>query len=534
MTVWIERRTVAVNDDPTLPLAGVRLAVKDNIDVAGWTTTAGHPGLARRAERSAPVVERLEAAGAVVVGKTNMDQLATGLVGTRSPYGACASAVDPERVAGGSSSGSAVAVARGEADLALGTDTAGSGRVPAALNGIVGLKPTRGLLSSAGVVPASPWLDCVSVFGRDVGLAARALAIAAGPDPGDPWSRTPPRGTPVVGREPLRVGVPRPVDLDGLDPAAAAAWAAALDRLRALGPLVEIDLSPYLRAGALLYGGALLADRWATFGETLLAHPDGADPSVSAIVTPSRDLPAHRYAADLQVLQAQRAAFAPTWSSVDVVAVPTVGEAPSLAEVAADPIAVNARLGRFTNGCNLLDLCAAAVPCGTRTDGMPFGITFLAPAFADPVAAAAGARLLGEDDPAPPPWAGWTSLIVLGAHLRSQPLNHQLTSVGGRFVAEVRTAPRYSLYALATNPPKPGLARVPSGAAGASIAAERWVLPTDGFGSFVAAVPSPLCIGTISLDDGTDHAGFLCEGWALEGAVDITAHGGWLAYLQTR
>ncbi|MEY2570692.1 MAG: allophanate hydrolase, partial [Acidimicrobiaceae bacterium] len=523
-------------DDPSLPLAGLRLAVKDNIDVEGWTTTAGHPGLARHAERSAPVVRRLIDAGAVVVGKTNMDQLATGLVGTRSPYGVCANAIDPTRIAGGSSSGSAVAVALGEADLSLGTDTAGSGRVPAALNGIVGLKPTRGLLSTTGVVPASRSLDCVSVFARDVGLAARALTLATAFDPDDEWSRRPPRGTPTIGRAPLRIGVPRAVDLEGGDAAALDAWKRALPRLDAIGELVEIDLGPYLRAGALLYGSALVADRWVSFGEALLAHPEGADPTVTAIVTGSRDLLAHHYAADLLALRTEAAAWATVIADVDVVALPTVGEAPTLAEVAADPIGVSVRLGRFTNGCNLLDLCAAAVPCGARDDGIPFGVTFLGPAFADPVVAVAGARLLGEPDPSPPAWAGWTTIVVVGAHLRGQPLNHQLTSLGGAFVADVQTAPSYALHALATEPRKPGLVRVAPdrGRAGASIAAELWVLPTDGFGAFVAAVPPPLCIGTVALDDGTSHAGFLCEGWAAEDAPDITQHGGWLNYLASR
>ena len=223
-------------------------------------------------------------------------------------------------------------------------------------------------------------------------------------------------------------------------------------------------------------------------------------------------------------------------AQVDVVAAPTVGEAPTLAEVAADPIGVNFRLGRFTNGCNLLELCAAALPCGERDDGMPFGVTFLGPAFADPVVAIAAARLAGGPDPPPPAWAGWTTIVVVGAHLRGQPLNHQLTSRGGHFLADVRTAPSYALHALPTTPPKPGLVRVaPTGRrGGASIAAELWVLPTDGFGAFVADVPAPLCIGTVELDDGATHAGFLCEGWAIQGAPGITGHGGWLRYLDTR
>jgi allophanate hydrolase len=505
------------------------LAVKDNIDVAGVPTTAAHPGLRYVPERSATAVERLVAAGAVVVGKTNLDQLATGLVGTRSPYGACRNAHDPERIAGGSSSGSALVVALGEADIALATDTAGSGRVPAALNGIVGLKPTRGLLSTAGVVPASPSIDCLSIMSRTVLEGSAALAIAAGADPADEWSRTPPRGTPVVGSGPLRIGVPRSIDVSGLDGHAARAWVAALQSLGSIGDLFEIDLSPYLSAGELLYGGALVAERWAAFGEALAAHPDGADPTVRAIAEAAHRIPAHRLAADLHTVRLLDATFARVWELVDVVVVPTVGEAPTLDEVAADPIGVNARLGRFTNACNLFDLCAAAVPCGWRDDGIPFGVTFLGPAFADPVAFAAGARLMGEPDPAPPPWVGWSTIVVVGAHLSGQPLNGQLTGVGARLLSEVKTAPVYRLHALDTDPPKPGLVRTAAG--GSSVDAELWTLPLDGFGAFVAAVPAPLCIGSVTLDDGTSHPGFLCEGWAAAGTLDITHHGGWLAYL---
>jgi allophanate hydrolase len=529
----VERDAAAVatrlarGDD--LPLAGLTVAVKDNIDVEGLPTTAAHPAFDRTPTQSATAIARLTDAGAVVIGKTNLDQFATGLVGTRSPYGACRNAVLADRVAGGSSSGSALAVACGEVDVALGTDTAGSGRVPAALNGIVGLKPTRGLVSNAGVVPACRSLDCVSVFARSVGAAAAVLAVAAGPDPTDPWSRTPPRGTPVVAPGPLRIGVPRPDQLLTLDAAASDAWRAAVEQLRGLGSVEEIDLGPYLAAGDLLYGSALIAERWDAVGEFLAAHPDGADPTVATLIGAARELPAHQLAGDLDRVRRHAAAFAPVWETVDVVAVPTVGEAPTLAEVAADPIGVNARLGRFTNGANILDLCAAAVPCGVRADGVPFGITFLAPAFADPVVAAAAARLLGEPDPPLPPWAGATTIVVVGAHLRGQPLNHQLVERDARFVGTVRTAPTYRLHALPTTPPKPGLVRVNDG--GAAIDAELWTIPVDGFGAFVAAIPGPLTIGRVELADGTTHSGFLCEEWATTTAPDITELGGWLRYL---
>jgi allophanate hydrolase len=500
-----------------------RLAVKDNIDVAGFPTTAGHPAFGRMPERSALVVQRLVDAGAVVVGKTNLDQFATGLVGTRSPYGPCRNPHRPDRIAGGSSSGSAVAVATGEADVALGTDTAGSGRVPAALCGIVGLKPTRGLLSTAGVVPAVAGVDCVSVLAPSVADAATALAIAAAPDPEDPWSRTPPLSTPAIGAT-IRLGIPR--SIDGLDGPAANAWAAAAARL---GDPMEVDAEPYVEAGALLYGGAFVAARWRAFGQFLEEHPDGADPTVLSIVRRGRGATAQELIGDIERLRSLAGRFATVWSEVDAIVVPTVGLAPTLDEVGADPVGVNAALGRWTCGANLLDLCAAAVPCGWRDDGIPFGVTVLAPAWSDELVAVAAARLMGESDPAPPPWSGWSTIIVVGAHLTGQPLNAQLTERGGRFVRSVETAPCYRLFALPTDPPKPGLVR---DARGAHIAAEVWALPIAGFGDFVRRVPPPLTIGTVELADGSSHPGFLCEPFAIDGAPDITTHGGWRAYIE--
>jgi allophanate hydrolase len=526
VTTWIARV-----DERDIAADAVRLAVKDNIDVVGLPTTAGHPGFAYTPSRSATVVELLVAAGMTVAGKTNLDQFATGLVGTRSPFGACSNPHVPDRVAGGSSSGSAVAVATGEADIALGTDTAGSGRVPAALCGVVGLKPTRGLISVAGVVPASPSLDCVSVFASTVNAAVGALALAVGPtrDERDPRNRRPPRGTPVITNDALRIGIPRRADLSALDPDASRAWDRALVAIEKLGTAVEIDLAPYFSAGALVYD-SFVAERYAAVGGFLARHPDGADPTVAAILANAGTLNGADIARRLDALPALRQEVSGWWSDLDTVAVPTVGEAPTLAAVAADPIGVNTRLGRYTTGANPLDLCAAAVPCGTRDDGVPFGVTFLGPAFADPVVAAAAARLAGEPDPAPPSWAGWATLVVVGAHLRGQPLNRQLVDLGGRFVRAVTTVGEYRLYALPTTPPKPGLVRV-APRDGAPIAGELWTLPVDGFGAFVAAIPPPLGVGTISLDDGTAHQGFLCETWATASAPDITVHRSWPAYL---
>jgi allophanate hydrolase len=518
LNIWITEVTGAA--------AGTRLAVKDNVDVAGLPTTCAHPAFAYTPSTSATAVQRLVDAGAVVVGKTNLDQFATGLVGTRSPYGVIANPHVPDRVAGGSSSGSAAAVALGLADLAIGTDTAGSGRVPAALCGIVGLKPTVGLVPNDGVVPACASLDCVSIFARTVGEAAEALDRMAG------GARPIPTGTPVAPTGPLRIGVPPASQLWALDDDAAAAWDRAGKELEALGTVVEVDVTAYLQAGQLVYGPAYLPERHAAVGRFLATHADGADPAVAEIIAWGAEVDAAVSASERLRLPALAAAVATWWADVDVVAVPTVGEAPTIDAVAADPIGVNRRLGTFASGANPLDLCAAAVPCGFRDDGVPFGVTFLGPAFADPVVALAAARLAGEPDPAPPSWAGWTDIAVVGAHLAGQPLNWQLTDRGGHLVQAIATAPTYKLVALPTEPPKPGMVRVAEG--GASIATEVWRLPTDGFGSFVAAIPQPLGIGTIDLEDGTQVHGFLCEDVATDGAPDITHHGGWLAYLASR
>jgi allophanate hydrolase len=512
----VQARSAAGED---LPLAGRLLAVKDNIDVAGLPTTAGCPAYAYRPEHSAPAVRRLVDAGALVLGKTNLDQFATGLVGTRSPYGAVRDVRDPERVSGGSSSGSAVVVALGIADLALGTDTAGSGRVPAAFQGIVGVKPTRGLVPTEGVVPACRSFDCVTVFARTLTEGRQAVALMSDPGhPADAPLAAPPR--PVV-------AVPHRDDLTGLSAAWLDAFEQAAKTLEANGAqLRTIRLAPFLAAAKLLYNGGFVAERHAAVGAFLDEHPDAADPTVGAIIRAARDIPAHVLVADTERLEQLRREAMTAWGDADALLLPTAPRHPTIAEVAADPVGVNAQLGTYTNFCNLFGLSAVAVPAGVA-DGTNFGVQVVARGFADAVAADIAALLLGES-PSRTRGTG-LPLLVVGAHLSGQPLNGQLTSVGGRLIGTVRTAPRYRLHALATEPPKPGLVRVATG--GAAVEGELWELPPAALGRFLAALPSPMALGKVDLADGTTVTGFLCEAVATEGTPDITAFGGWRAYL---
>jgi allophanate hydrolase len=528
MTVWITRRdpdvvaAEAAAVDPSLPLAGSRLAVKDNIDVAGLSTTAGCPAFAYAPDTTATVVRRLVAAGATVAGKTNLDQFATGLVGTRSPYGVVANPLAPGHVSGGSSSGSAVAVALGEADIALGTDTAGSGRVPAAFCGVVGLKPTWGWLPVTGVLPACRSFDCVSMFARTVADAAAAVEVAAGFDPDDPWSRAAPPGP---ARPVRRIGVPGADLLERWCDRPVAEAFGALD----LGDDVQVvGLGDYFDAGDLLYAGALVAERHAAVGAFVEAHPDEVDPSVGRIITAAGRLTASALAADQERLAVLRRRAASVWDQVDAIVVPTAPTHPTVDKVAADPIGANAALGRFTNGCNLLDWCAAAVPAGTRADGLPFGVTVLGPAWTDRAVWAAGAAIAGQA--APPAHATpVVQVAVCGAHLDGQPLNRQLTDRGAQLVRRTTTAPAYRMVALDTVPPKPGVVRVAEG--GGALEVEVWALDAAGFGAFVDEVPAPLVIGTVELADGSTVNGFLCEPHAVAGATDITTFGGWRAWL---
>jgi len=503
-----------------LPLLGVPFAVKDNIDAAGLPTTAGCPSYAYAPERSAFVVARLLAAGAILVGKTNLDQFATGLVGTRSPHGACASVFSAEHVSGGSSSGSAVAVARGLVAFALGTDTAGSGRVPAAFNGLVGLKPTLGRLSTDGVVPACRTLDCVSIFARDVADAAAVLAVAEGFDAGDPFSRPPQPGSP--GR-PAVLGVPRAEELVALeDGPMRDAWTTAVAHAAGLAELVEVDLSAFLAAARLLYAGPWVAERYTAVGAFLERGGSDLDPNVRQIVLGGAEATAADAFEGIHRLAALRRRAEAAWDDVDALLLPTAPFHPTHAEVAADPIGVNARLGVWTNCVNLLDLAAVAVPAAPRADGLPFGVTFVGPAWSDAalLRLAAAWERDGEDA---------FDVAVVGAHLSGLPRNPELLALGGRLVAATHTAPAYRLFDLGDGTGRPGMVRDEE--AGAAVECEVWSLGAAAFGRFVAAVAAPLAIGTVELAGGERVKGFLCEAHALADAEEVTRFGGWRSYL---
>jgi allophanate hydrolase len=483
------------------PLAGVPFAVKDNIDVAGMPTTAACPSFSYISKTTAPAVQKLLDAGAVLVGKTNLDQFATGLVGTRSPYGACRNAFDPAFISGGSSSGSAVAVALGMAHFALGTDTAGSGRVPAAFNNLVGLKPTRGRVSTEGVVPACRSLDCVSIFAKTCGEALQVMQLMqAAPDS-------------ISFGNPVRFAVPRQLEFHG-DRAYAGLFAQALARF---DNVVEIDFAPFLEVQKLLYG-PWVAERLADLERWL---PDMM-PVTRQVIEAGRRYSAAALFKAMHDLEALKAQCRGDWDVLIVPGAPTIYR---IAEVEADPIELNSRLGRYTNFVNLLDLAAITVPAGFRPDGLPFGITLIGPAGSDASLAALGAKFNKEPDIEVP---SAIKLAVLGAHLSGMPLNHQLTARRARLVRTARTAPTYRLYALEG---KPGLVRAEAGGA---IELEVWELEPCEFGSFVAQIPAPLGIGTLELEDGEQVKGFLCEPYAVRGRPDITQYGGWRAYLEGR
>jgi len=526
-----------------LPLWGVPFAVKDNIDVGGLPTTAGCPAYAYDPPRDATVIARLRAAGAIVIGKTNLDQFATGLNGTRSPHGAPRSVFDAAYVSGGSSSGSAVAVAAGLCAFALGTDTAGSGRVPAAFNNLVGVKPTPGLVPNCGVVPACRSVDVVTVFAGSVAEAVAVRRVMEGYDPGDPFSR---RAVPVALPPALRIGVLEGAEREFFGNAEVEAlYDAAIARARALGAeILPFDYAPFREAAALLYDGPWVAERLAAVETFLATNAEDVDPTVRRIIEGARGRTAVEAFRGLYRLNAIRQQVAPVWEAVDVLMLPTSPTTCTVAEMLAEPIARNSQFGRYTNFANLMGLAAIAVPAGFGPSGLPAGITLIGPAFSDDALApfagamhAAAACGMGHDrsaavPPAPPPALpeGWLSIAVVGAHLTGMALNPELTGAGAVRLSETRTAPGYRLYALpGTVPPKPGLIRDPD-FAGGGIAVEVWALPAAAFGVFVARIPAPLGIGKVTLADGSAVSGFLCESHAVAGAEEITAFGGWRAW----
>jgi allophanate hydrolase len=517
----------------SVPLAGLLFAVKDNIDVAGLPTTAACPGFARTVEADATAVARLRAAGAVVLGKTNLDQFATGLVGTRSPYGAVRSAVHPDRISGGSSSGSAVAVALGFVDFALGTDTAGSGRVPAALQGLVGVKASVGLVPMTGVVPACRSLDCVTAFAARLDLADLVVGIMSGTDGIDALGVELPASAPLAAPENPVVAVPRGHDLASLSPLWRGAFDAHVERLRSAGvAVVEIDLGPFLEAAALLYNGAFVAERYAAVGSVIEQRPEGLDPVVASIVAASGELAAHRLAADRIRLAELKAHAESSLLGIDALLIPTTTHHPTLAEVAAQPIAVNSRLGTFTNFANLFGYPAIAVPISSGQEHENVGVQVLARPFADAVArdiAALVQRIEALDQPAsllmaPMELERGIDLLVVGAHLSGLPLHGRLRRHGAVARGEVRTAPGYTLVALGDALNRPGMTRTP--ATSTTVAGELWRLPETALADLLIETAAPLGLGRVTLADGREVVGYLCEAAATVGKA-VVEDGDW-------
>ncbi|WP_432210225.1 allophanate hydrolase [Marinobacter alkaliphilus] len=539
-----------------LPLYGIPFAVKDNIDAAGFETTAGCPAFAYTPEQDATVVRKLKAAGAVVIGKTNLDQFATGLVGTRSPYGAVPNSVNPRVISGGSSSGSASVVARGLVPFALGTDTAGSGRVPAGLNNLVGLKPTKGLFSINGVVPACRSLDCVSVFGLTIGDAALVAEVMAGFDAADAFSRKAPSALPLDApalRRPgpvQRLAIPEHPEFFG-DQRAEAAWNTALSQWRQLDTtgveLLPLDFSPLLELAALLYEGPWVAERHAAVKGFMAGHAGDMNETVRSIISKAERFTAtDTFNAQYRKEELLRQIDS-LLAEVDGLLVPTAPIAPTIEAVNADPVALNSQLGTYTNFVNLADMCALAVPAGFRDDGLPFGVTLISGAWKDRELQSLASQWLnahptplGATDKARPeevvtyqPAVPTIQVAVVGAHLSGMPLNTQLTERKARLLEQTTTTPNYRLYALPnTTPPKPGLKRVEDG--GAEIVLEVWEMAASEFGSFVDLIPAPLGIGNVELADGRWVNGFICEGYGFTGARDVTEFGGWRAFIKSR
>ncbi|MCX4221084.1 allophanate hydrolase [Pseudomonas sp. MCal1] len=530
-------------DPESLPLYGVPFAIKDNIDLAGVPTTAACPAFAYVPERSATIVEQLLALGAIPLGKTNLDQFATGLNGSRSPYGACPNSVLPEYPSGGSSAGSSLAVALGVASFALGTDTAGSGRVPAALNNLVGLKASKGLISTAGVLPACRTLDCVTTFTATAREASQLLALTAHLDSRDEYSRSNPSwndGSAFGVPRPFRFGVPRAQDLEffGCEEGPRL-FGDAIDRLKAAGgEAVELDLSPFLEAARLLYEGPWVAERYSVAGELMEENPAAVLSVIRAVLAKAPAVSGVQTFRAQYRLQALKAVCDKALEGLDCVLTPTIGRPVTLAELDAEPVLRNSELGYYTNFMNLLDYAAVAVPGGLMANGLPWGVTLFGRAFTDQYLLGVADALQRQQDralPTPnnPARHDRARLVVCGAHLDGLALNWQLRQRGARLIEATCSSKDYKLYALAGGPPlRPGMLRVADG--GVAIAVEVWELPSSELGSFLTGIPAPLGLGKVQLADGRWESGFICEPYGLEGATDISHLGGWRAYLQTR
>ncbi len=547
--VLAEAKTLGPFDPRTKPLWGIPFAVKDNIDAAGLPTTAACPDFEYTAVDDAFVVKALRGAGALLIGKTNLDQFATGLVGVRTPYPFPVNALDPAIVPGGSSSGSGVVVAHGIVSFALGTDTAGSGRVPAALNGIVGLKPTLGAFSNTGVVPACRTLDTISVFALTVDDAYGVFQAAAVYDEADSYARRLPAPAPTAPAPRLKVGVPDAQSLEFCgDDVQAASFAASVESLKTLGAeIVEIDFAPFYTVAEMLYDGVWVAERYAAVAEIMRDKPSVMHPVTRAIIEVADKFDAVDTFKSQYKLQDLKRRLAPVLASVDMLCVPTIPTFFTVADLEADPFGPNAKLGTYTNFVNLLDMCGIAVPTSARGDGRPGSVTLLAPAgrdaeiasFAALVQQQGGGALGATGWPLPLPPARTSAaandeiaIVAVGAHMSGLPLNHQLTALGARFLKEAETAPEYKLYSLPGVPPaRPGLVRDEDGS---SIAVEVWALPKEKFADFIADVPQPLGIGTLTLKTGEQVKGFICEPCGVAGAEDVTRFGGWRAYLASQ
>lgn len=578
MNVWITPPSMAylkpylerlASLDPAIaPLWGIPFAIKDNIDVAGVPTTAGCEAFAYTPKEHATVVERLVQAGAIPLGKTNLDQFATGLVGTRSPYGEAHNALRPELISGGSSSGSAVAVARGHAVFSLGTDTAGSGRVPAALNELVGYKPSLGSWPVKGVVPACASLDCVTVFAHSLEETLLVDSIARGIDEADPWSRHVPRQRAKL---PAKLCLPKQA-VAFYGPFAEkyqGAWLGALERLEQLNfPIEYVDYDLFSDAAAILYGGPYVAERWADLSGFIDSNPGAAFPVTERILRSgsAAEYDAASVFTAMHKLQAYKLEARKLLQDA-VLAMPTCGGTWTREQVRQEPYSTNSDMGRYTNHCNLLDLCAVAVPSSAADERLPFGITLFALAenehllieaarsFVDggersneagsaessqtavgnahshanaQISVAVDLTQASEGEAPAMALAPAEKMIVVavcGLHMRGYPLEKQMNGLQARFIREASSAPHYKLVKLPTTPAKPGMIKRQHG--GASIELELWEMSPASFGTFTSLIPAPLGIGKVELLDGSEVSGFVCEAYAAEDAEDITAYGGW-------